>query len=124
MGAFSIVPPACLPGEGAFDLLFALSFRKLYDVAKKRYTFYLDEDIYTRCRALLEQSPTAEPFSHLVNNLLSDWYFSASVGPELAAMSPEEREVVINREAVRQFLELGDEVDKTLRKAREGAVKS
>jgi hypothetical protein len=89
-------------------------------MAKKRVTLYLDGDTYDRCRALLQKSPSPQPISHLIEELLDDWYQLARLGPDLQAMSPEERELFLYRQGLNDLRDLLRQVDETVRKAREG----
>lgn len=91
-------------------------------MAKRRVTLSLDGEIYDRVRELLAAAPRPIPISQLIDELLEDWYFPAQLAPKMAAMSPEEREASINKEAVRQLITLTREIEETLRKSQQGEV--
>ncbi len=89
-------------------------------MAKQRISLYVESDVYNKVQELLRSSSRPVPMSHLVEGFLEDFYRNARLGPELAAMSVQERETVLSRQAVQNFLELAHEVETTLHKAREG----
>jgi hypothetical protein len=93
-------------------------------MAKRRISLYVEGDVYDKVQELLQSAPRPTPISGLVEGLLEDFYQHSRLGPELAKLTPVEREAVLSRKAVQDFLELAREIEMTMHKAREGeAVK-
>ncbi len=89
-------------------------------MAKKRISLYVDEALYNDVQALLRQADPPGTMSGLFEVLMSDWHFNAKIAPMLPDMSPDERESVLSKLAVKQFIDLANEVEQTLNKARFG----
>ena len=89
-------------------------------MAKRRISLYVDGDVYDRVQELLQSAPRPTPISNLVEGLLEDFYRENHFAPQLAKMTPVEREAVLSRKAVQDFLELARQIELTMHKAREG----
>jgi hypothetical protein len=88
-------------------------------MTKRRVTLYLDSDIHKNATLLLSKFSAPYPLSHLVDELLSDWFKAAEHSPKLATMTPAEQEDFVYRQAFVQHRMVTDEAEQTLRQIRE-----